>query len=47
MEQIIIGTLWEFVFNPNLDKKLINFILDVGLGERNSLGFGFVNLKAK
>ena len=46
-EQIIIGTLWEFVFNPNLDKELINFILDVGLGERNSLGFGFVNLKAK
>ena len=44
-EQIIIGTLWEFVFNPDLNKKLMSFILDVGLGERNSLGFGFVNLK--
>jgi CRISPR-associated endoribonuclease Cas6 len=44
-EQIIIGTLWEFVFNPNFNKKLMNFIVDVGLGERNSLGFGFVNLK--
>jgi CRISPR-associated endoribonuclease Cas6 len=43
-EQIIIGTLWEFIFEGWGDKKLIEFALDVGLGERNPLGFGFMNL---
>jgi CRISPR/Cas system endoribonuclease Cas6 (RAMP superfamily) len=42
-EQVIIGTLWEFGFN-NGNKDLIQFALDAGLGERNSLGFGFMNL---
>jgi CRISPR-associated endoribonuclease Cas6 len=41
-EQVIIGTTWEFGFNPNY-KDLIQFGLDSGLGERNSLGFGFMN----
>ena len=48
-EQIIIGTLWEFGFdnsgnNSNNNSELIQFALDIGLGERNSLGFGFMNL---
>jgi CRISPR-associated endoribonuclease Cas6 len=43
---IILGTLWEFVFDQySIDKRLIEFALDCGLGERNSLGFGFMNLK--
>ncbi len=42
-EQVVIGTLWEFGFN-NSNKDLIQFALDAGLGERNSLGFGFMNL---
>lgn len=41
-EQVIIGTTWEFGFNPN-GKDLVQFGLDSGLGERNSLGFGFMN----
>jgi len=45
-EFIIIGTLWEFeinlVRNKNLE-KFYKFILDCGLGEKNSFGFGFVN----
>jgi CRISPR-associated endoribonuclease Cas6 len=42
-ELVVIGTLWEFGFN-NTNKALIQFALDAGLGERNSLGFGFMNL---
>jgi CRISPR-associated endoribonuclease Cas6 len=44
MEQVVIGTLWEFGFDTNSNKELIQFALDCGLGERNSLGFGFMNL---
>lgn len=39
------GTLWKFEINPNLPIKLIKFILDVGLGELNSQGYGFVNIE--
>jgi CRISPR-associated endoribonuclease Cas6 len=47
IERIIIGTVWEFGFNNNNgNKDLIQFALDSGLGERNSLGFGFMNLMA-
>ncbi|OYT34209.1 MAG: CRISPR-associated endoribonuclease Cas6 [Candidatus Aenigmarchaeota archaeon ex4484_52] len=43
---VIIGTLWK-----NLEKKFYNkdeikfykFIMDCGIGEKNSLGFGFMN----
>lgn len=42
---IIIGSLWK-----NLEKeinkdnrKFYNFLFDCGLGEKNSLGFGFIN----
>lgn len=44
-EQIVIGTLWEFMFSGLEDKKLIEFALDVGIGERNSMGFGLMNLQ--
>jgi CRISPR-associated endoribonuclease Cas6 len=45
-EQTVIGTVWEFSFEPNYDHALIKFALECGLGERNSLGFGFMNLFA-
>jgi CRISPR-associated endoribonuclease Cas6 len=31
-EQVIIGTVWEFVFNPDFNPDLIQFALDAGLG---------------
>lgn len=43
-EQIVIGTVWQFTFSSNANRDLIHFALDAGLGERNSLGFGFMNL---
>ena len=39
--QIIIGTLWDFWFDEI--NELTKFALDAGLGERNRLGFGFLN----
>ena len=39
----IIGTLWEFNFSQDTPKEIQMFILDCGIGERNSLGFGFIN----
>lgn len=42
---VVIGTLWEFMFNLHSNKQLIQFALDSGLGERNSLGFGFMNIQ--
>jgi CRISPR-associated endoribonuclease Cas6 len=44
-EHIVIGTIWEFQFQGLEDRKIIQFALDAGLGERNSMGFGFMNLK--
>jgi CRISPR-associated endoribonuclease Cas6 len=43
-EEIVIATVWEFMFEGWENKKLLQFALDAGLGERNSLGFGFMNL---
>lgn len=43
-DQVEIGTLWEFGFDTNVNKDIIQFALEAGLGERNSLGFGFMNL---
>ena len=41
---IIIGTLWKNLEKFNIDnKKFYKFIMDCGLGEKNSLGFGMVN----
>jgi CRISPR-associated endoribonuclease Cas6 len=42
-DQVIIGTVWEFSFSIDSNKDIIQFALDAGLGERNSLGFGFMN----
>lgn len=38
-----IGTLWEFDIFENT--KLIQFGIDTGFGQMNSLGFGFMNVK--
>lgn len=44
-----IGTLWDFTFNYLNDEqlKLLQFGMETGLGELNSLGFGFINLKKR
>ena len=41
----IIGTKWIFEKRriPKELYKFYNFLLDCGLGEKNSLGFGFLN----
>jgi CRISPR-associated endoribonuclease Cas6 len=39
----VIGSLWELEFSAYLHPHIQKFALDCGLGERNSLGFGFVN----
>ena len=39
----IIGSLWEFCFFKHIKQDFQLFALDCGLGERNSMGFGFVN----
>lgn len=40
-----IGTLWEFGVNPSIDLNLVRFIMDTGLGELNSQGYGFMSVK--
>jgi CRISPR-associated endoribonuclease Cas6 len=40
-KQTVIGTFWDFWFDEQND--LTQFALDAGLGERNRLGFGFLN----
>jgi len=46
-EQMIVGSIWEFWFSylTEEQKKILEFGIDCGFGERNSLGFGFVNIK--
>jgi len=41
-----IGSLWRFRYTyiDNEVRRILEFILDTGLGERNSLGFGFLNI---
>ncbi|MEM3062338.1 MAG: CRISPR-associated endoribonuclease Cas6, partial [Nitrososphaerota archaeon] len=39
----IIGSLWELEFSSDIHPHIQTFALDCGFGERNSLGFGFVN----
>lgn len=42
---IIIGTLWKNLEKFNMDdKRFYRFIMETGLGEKNSLGFGMVNV---
>ncbi len=45
---IIIGTTWYKLEKTKLSreaKKFYSFIMEAGLGEKNSMGFGFVNPK--
>jgi len=45
-ESTVIGTLWAFHFR-SMDEarhRMLQFGLDAGFGEMNSLGFGFMNL---
>jgi CRISPR-associated endoribonuclease Cas6 len=46
MKSTVIGTLWEFHLQPLNDQLLdmLQFGLDAGFGEMNSLGFGFMNV---
>jgi len=46
-ETTVIGTLWEFYLRAFDDRKreMLQFGLDAGFGEMNSLGFGFMNLR--
>jgi CRISPR-associated endoribonuclease Cas6 len=39
----IIGSLWKLDFSSEAPIELQLFAMDCGLGERNSIGFGFVN----
>lgn len=39
----VIGSLWNLEFSADVHPHIQTFALDCGLGERNSLGFGFVN----
>ncbi len=47
MEHKVFGSLWEFNFNSlsSGQKKILEFGVDAGFGELNSLGFGFMNVK--
>ena len=44
-----IGSLWEFHFDflDEKTKEILEFAIDCGFGEKNSMGFGFVNLEKK
>ena len=42
--QTVIGSKWLFRFAAG--SNLVRFALDVGLGEHNSLGFGFMNVQS-
>lgn len=45
-EQIFVGSIWEFWFSylTKEQKEILKFGIDCGFGERNSLGFGFINV---
>jgi len=45
IRHIIIGSIWNLSFftENKYQKRALAIALDAGLGERNSLGFGFVN----
>jgi CRISPR-associated endoribonuclease Cas6 len=42
----VFGSLWKFIFNylSKEQQRILQFGLDVGFGEMNSLGFGFMNI---
>lgn len=44
-EQTFIGSYWKFIFQSlaREQQKILEFAIDCGFGELNSMGFGFVN----
>lgn len=42
------GSIWEFIFNglkyDRKRKEILEFAIDCGFGERNTFGFGFMNV---
>jgi len=44
-DHVMVGSMWEFIWHDidGIRRKIIAFGMDTGFGERNSLGFGFVN----
>jgi len=44
----VVASLWDFIWSTmdNMQRQLIQFGLETGFGERNSMGFGFLNLKS-
>lgn len=45
----VVGSIWEFIWQnmDSMQRKIIEFGIDAGFGERNSFGFGFVNVVKK
>lgn len=45
IDRFILGSIWEFRLNflKQKTKKILEFGIDCGFGERNSFGFGFIN----
>ncbi|MGI0081384.1 MAG: CRISPR-associated endoribonuclease Cas6, partial [Nitrososphaerales archaeon] len=45
--QQVIGSIWEIEFAVENEEgtSMLQFALDSGFGERNSLGFGFMNIR--
>jgi CRISPR-associated endoribonuclease Cas6 len=41
------GSMWEFSWShmDDAQRRVIEFGMDAGFGERNSMGFGFVNIR--
>lgn len=46
-DHVVIGSLWEFSFShlTKEQKEILEFGIDCGFGERNTYGFGFINIK--
>jgi CRISPR-associated endoribonuclease Cas6 len=41
------GSMWEFSWShmDDMQRRILEFGIDAGFGERNSMGFGFVNIR--
>ena len=49
-QSLIVGTVWYELGRDYIERderKFYKFIMDCGLGEKNSLGFGFINPKLR
>jgi CRISPR-associated endoribonuclease Cas6 len=44
VSHVVIGSMWEFELEGAQNNELLKFAMNCGIGERNSLGFGFLNL---